>query len=480
MRQEIRDLCVSSFSTIREVMQTINRGAMGIALLVDPESQRFCGLVSDGDIRRSLLAGLGLEWPVSDVARPTTLTARVGTSVAELEALFSDRVRVVPLLSGSGRVVDVAVFDRRIYLPVSQPSLTSKELEYVSECVLTGWISSAGKFVPRFEGMMAEFCGTKYAVATSNGTSALHLAVLTAGIGPGDEVIVPSLTFIATANAVAYTGANPVFVDSEEETWNIDPALVEKAITPRTKAIIAVHLYGHPANMDPIMAIAKAHGLKVIEDAAEAHGACYRRRRAGGLGDMGIFSFYGNKIVTTGEGGMLVTNNASYAERARILRDHGMLPERRYWHQVLGYNYRMTNLQAAVGVAQMERVDAILSARSHMADSYTRLLSGIPGLALPPKASWAESVCWLYSVVIDPKLFGCDRTELIRHLDKSGIDSRPFFPCVHTQPIYATRQHLPVAEGLSRCGMSLPSFFHITDDSIERVSSEIREFQRSR
>lgn len=479
MKVEIKQICIDEGSSIRQTMQAINQGGLGLAILVDSATRRFMGLVTDGDVRRALLGGLGLESPVREVSRPQTLTARMGMSTAELERLFSERVRVVPLVDDQERVVDLAIFDRRVYLPVAQPAFSGKELQYVSECVLTGWISSAGKFVGQFEHMMADFVGTRHAVATSSGTTALHLAMLAAGIGPGDEVIVPTLTFIATANAVTYTGAKPVFVDSEEETWNLDPVLVEKAITSRTKAIIPVHLYGHPADMEPLLDLARRHGLAVIEDAAEAHGARWRGRRVGGLGDIGIFSFYGNKIVTTGEGGMLVTNDPDLADRARVLRDHGMRPERRYWHPVLGYNYRLTNLQAAVGVAQMENIGPILETRRKLADGYIRAMAGVRGLIHPPHADWAEPVCWLYSIVVQPDRFGCSRDQLMAALKNADIDSRAFFPCIHRQPIYGNGQSLRVAENLSQNGLSLPSYPGIQPKDIERIAEVIRKAARS-
>jgi len=324
-----------------------------------------------------------------------------------------------------------------------------KELEYVSECILTGWVSSAGKFVRQFEEMFASFCGAKYAIATSNGTTALHLAILALDIGPGDEVIVPTLTFIASANSVRYTGATPIFVDSDPYTWNIDPELVEAAITPSTKAIMPVHLYGHPADMDPILEIARRYELAVIEDAAEAHGALYKGIRVGSLGDIGCFSFYGNKIVTTGEGGMVVTNHAELAKKMRVLRDHGMTPEQRYYHHVLGYNYRLTNIQAAIGVAQMEKVETILESKARIARTYDEALADIPGISLPPQAEWAVNVYWLYSILVDEKTYGMSRDQLIALLTENGFETRPFFPPVHMQPIYASPIQLPVAERLS-------------------------------
>lgn len=478
-RNQIQTISIPYESTIRQAMQAINRGVLGLALLVDPETERFLGLVTDGDIRRALLKGFGLDSPVRSIPRPQPKIARVGTPIDQIAQLFSPMVRTVPLLDDWDRVVDLAVFDRRVYLPVSEPSLGERELSYVSECVLTGWISSAGKFVTRFEEMFAEFCGTKYAAAVSNGTTALHLALVSLGVGPGDEVIVPSFTFIATANAVTYTGARPVFVDSEKQTWNIDPDLIEAAVTPRTKAIIPVHLYGHPANMEPIMAIAKRHNLAVIEDAAEAHGATYKGQRVGSIGDIGVFSFYGNKIITTGEGGMLITDDAALAEKARILRDHGMSPQHRYWHPVLGFNYRLTNLQAAIGVAQVERIEQILAAKRRLAQVYLEGLSSLPGIRVPPEEEWAMNVYWLFSIVIEQEVFGMDRDTLMAKLKEAGIDTRPLFPPVHKQPIYNTCQDLPVAQYLSQNGLSLPSAVTMNPRDVEWVNQTVRSIWES-
>ena len=481
IKERIEVMSLPATGTIRQAMQAINHGALGLALLIEPDTKRFVGLVTDGDVRRALLNGYGLESPVATVQRPDEpQTARVGMSLDQVSALFSEPVRVVPLLNEAGQVVDLAVFDRRVRLPVAEPSLGEKELLYVTECVLTGWVSSAGKFVARFEEMFAEFCGTRYAIATSNGTTALHLALLSLGIGRGDEVIVPTLTFIATANAVTYTGARPVFVDSEPETWNIDPNLIEEVVTPRTKAIMPVHLYGHPANMDPILEIADRYGFAVVEDAAEAHGARYKGRRVGGIGDIGVFSFYGNKIVTTGEGGMVVTDRADLAEQVHMLRDHGMSPERRYWHPVLGYNYRLTNLQAAVGVAQMEKVDAILAAKRRIAQAYNEGLRELPGVSLPPEAPWAYNVYWLYSVLVDAGIFGHTRDDLMTWLKERGIETRPLFPPVHTQPIYATGQRLPIAEHIASTGLSLPSAVGLSSEDVARVVQTIRTIAMER
>jgi perosamine synthetase len=359
------------------------------------------------------------------------------------------------------------------FLPVAEPLLTGKELEYVTDCISTGWVSSLGKYIGEFERLFADFCGVSHAVAVSNGTTALHLALVALGIGPGDEVIVPSLTFIATANAVHYTGAVPVFADSEPVTWNIDPQDIARHITPRTRAIIPVHLYGHPADMQPIIELAVQHHLTVIEDAAEAHGATCRGQRVGSLGRLGAFSFYGNKIITTGEGGILTTNDGILDERLRFLRDHAMSTSRRYWHPEVGFNYRITNLQAALGVAQMERIEEFITRKRRIAAEYDRLLQKVPGITRPSHAKWAEPVYWMYSILLDDS-FPLPRDEVMARLRQQGIDSRPFFYPIHTMPPYASDLRRPVAEEISRRGINLPSAVTLTEEDIQRVAEALR------
>lgn len=359
-------------------------------------------------------------------------------------------------------------------IPLTEPSLSGREMEYVAECIRSNWVSSLGSYVTRFQDEFAAFCACTRGVAVSNGTVALHLALLAAGVGPDDEVIVPSLTFVATPNAVRYTGARPIFVDCEPATWNLDPAAVEAAVTSRTRAIMPVHVYGHPADMAPILRTAQRHNLCVIEDAAEAHGAEYRGRRVGGLGHIGCFSFYGNKIITTGEGGMLVSNDDALADRAEFLKDHAMSSTRRYWHPEVGYNYRLTNLQAALGVAQMERIDQLVECRRANARRYNERLRDVSGLALPPEAPWAKSVYWMYSVLIEDD-FGFSRDEVIDGLKAKGVDTRPFFYPAHTMPAYNTGQQLPVAEALSRKGINLPSGPTLTEEQIDYVCGILRQ-----
>lgn len=476
----IRLLTIAHTASIRQAMQTIEGGGLGVTLVVHADTQSFQSLLTDGDIRRALLQGLGLESPIELIPHPKSTTVRLGTPREELMRMLSDTIRVIPVLGDADKVVDLALFDRRAHLPVAQPVLGERELVYVTECILSGWISSTGRFVTEFEKRCAEYCGVPHAVSTSNGTTALHLALLVLNIGPGDEVIVPTLTFIASANAVTYTGAKAVFVDSEPDSWNLDPAAVERAITPRTKAIMAVHLYGHPADMRALRAICDRHDLFLVEDAAEAFGSTCHGVKAGALGDIATFSFFGNKIITTGEGGMVLTPDKQLADKCRILRDHGMSPQRRYWHPVLGYNYRMTNLQAAVGVGQIEKIEAIIAAKRRIAAQYQAALAGIPGISLPAEPAGTMSVFWLISLCIDPVVFGNDRDSVMLELKKHGIETRPLFPVIHQQPVYAAGPHaaMPVAELLSARGLSLPSDPTLSPTEIERITWHLRQASR--
>ncbi|MHB8924268.1 MAG: DegT/DnrJ/EryC1/StrS family aminotransferase [Coriobacteriia bacterium] len=356
-------------------------------------------------------------------------------------------------------------------IPVYQPTIGKSERLYVNQAVESTWISSRGAFLDRFEAEFPALVHAAHGVATCNGTVSLHLALETLGIGAGDEVIVPTLTYVASVNAIAYSGATPAFVDSEPEYGNLDPSLVEAAITPRVKAIEVVHLYGHPVDMDPILEIANLYGLAVLEDAAEAHGAEYKGRRVGAIGDVGSFSFFGNKIVTTGEGGMLVTDDAELAHRARHLRGQGVSSTRTYWHDVIGYNYRMTNIAAAIGCAQVERFDDTIAAKREIALWYREELASQPGVRLIGEASWARSVFWMNCIVVD----GGTRDSLMRSLAEHGIETRPFFYPAHTLPMYAGSRRFPVAEGLSAGGINLPSWPGLSRAQVAEISGVVRD-----
>jgi perosamine synthetase len=361
------------------------------------------------------------------------------------------------------------------FIPIAHPVFAGNEKKYVNECLDTVWISSAGKFIALFEEAFAAFCNTSFAIACNNGTSALHLALMGLGVASEDEVLVPTLTYIATANAVRYCNATPVFLDSEPRTMNLDPSRIEEKITRKTKGIIVVHLYGHPCDMDPILSIARKHGLFVLEDAAEAHGATYRDVKVGSIGDAATFSFFGNKIVTTGEGGMVTTKNASLAERMRLLRGQGMDPKQRYWFPIIGHNFRMTNIEAAIGLAQMEKVEWHLTKRRQIADWYRKHLSRLRDwIALPIEEAWAHHSFWIYTVLIDPAT-PIGRDEFMRELAERGIETRPVFYPMHTMPPYRERDGTyPTAEDLARRGVNLPTHGLLTEEDIAYIAETIR------
>jgi len=370
--------------------------------------------------------------------------------------------------------------DTADFIPVNEPLLDGNERLYLQECIDTGWISSEGPFVARFEAGMAERTGRRHAVAVTNGTAALEAAVAALGLGPGDEVILPTFTIISCASAVVRAGATPVLIDADPLTWNMDVSQAAAKITPRTKAIMPVHIYGLPVDMDPLMDLARKHGLAVIEDAAEAIGQTYRGRACGGIGDLGVFSFYPNKHVTTGEGGMIVTDDARLAERCRGLRNLCFTPQRRFVHEELGWNLRMTNLQAAVGTAQLERLDAFIGLKRRMGALYTHLLSGTPGLQLPlPRTPYADNIYWVYGVVLDASL-GMSAERAMRALAAAGVGTRPFFWPMHEQPVFAKMnlfrgESHPNAERLARQGFYLPSGLTLSPEQIERAAHELKK-----
>ena len=368
-------------------------------------------------------------------------------------------------------------------IPVAAPDLDGNEERYVLEALRSSWISSAGPFVSRFEKEMAEACGTRAAIGAANGTLALHLALLTMDLRPGDEVLVPSLTYIATANAVRYCGAEPVFVDVDPATWCMDPKLLEASITRRTKGVIPVHLYGHPADMDAINRIAATHGLWVVEDAAEAHFARYKGRPSGSLARIGVFSFYGNKVITSGEGGAVTLDDPALEHRARLLRGQGVDPERRYFFPITGYNYRLTNLACAILCAQLERVPQLLARRHAIYARYRAALEGTPGIGFQPQAAWAEISPWLFSITVDAREYGRSRDELAAVLAEQGIETRPFFRPLHRLPPFQEESRrrgevLPITDRLGESGLNLPTFTRMRDDDIEEVASAVRSARR--
>lgn len=364
--------------------------------------------------------------------------------------------------------------DQKSLIPVASPQLGPKTMDYVRECIETTWISSSGRFISAFEEEFAKFCGVKHAIACNNGTTSLHLALHALGIGSGDEVILPDLTYIASANCVTYCGATPVFVDNDRRTFNMDPTKVEAAISPRTKAIMVVHLYGHPVDMGPIYDIAERHGLLIIEDAAEAHGATYKGKRVGGLGHCASFSFFGNKIITTGEGGAVTTNDDELAAKLRLLRGQGMHPQRRYWFDVVGFNYRMTNVAAAIGLAQMEQIDSALAYRQEIANFYSSRLAGTSGLILPLVEPWAEHAFWMYTIMLDDTV-AIDRDDFMRSLQQKNIETRPVFHPMHALPPYAQDgSAFPNAIFCGARGVNLPTHQNLTEDDMIYITDTVK------
>jgi perosamine synthetase len=361
------------------------------------------------------------------------------------------------------------------FIPVSEPTITEKEIEYVLQAVKSGWVSSLGEYINRFEDEFAKFIGTKYALTVANGTVGLHLALVSLGIKEGDEVIVPDLTFIATANAVKYTGATPVFADIDKETWCISVEDIERKITPRTKAVIPVHLYGHPADMDPIIEIARRYNLYIIEDCAEAHGAEYKGKKVGSIGHCGVFSFYGNKIITTGEGGMITTNDEKIYEKAKYLRDHAMSKEKRYWHTEIGYNYRMTNIQAALGLAQLERINEIIQKKREIFRWYQECLKDLKGVKLNPEKEWAKNVYWMVCLV-NENFDEEKRDEFMKKLKEKGIDTRPFFYPCSMMPMYKKDEFVNcIAYEIYQKGINLPSGYNLKEEDVKWIAKVIIE-----
>lgn len=381
-------------------------------------------------------------------------------------------------------------------IPLSVPEIRGNEWNYVKECLDTGWVSSVGQFVERFERSVAEFVGSKFGVATCNGTSALHIALLVAGVEPDDEVLVSTLTFIAPVNAIRYAGAWPVLIDAEPEYWQIDPQRVHDFLTKRcclrngqlrnrltgrrVKAILPVHILGHPANLQPILEVARKFDLPVIEDATECLGAKYQQRSVGTIGDIACFSFNGNKIITTGGGGAIVTDNASWGHRARYLTTQAKDDPVEFVHGALGYNYRLTNIQAAIGCGQMELLPEYLSKKQDIALRYTRGLEGVQGITVMPEAPWAKSIFWLYTILVDPEQFAMDSREVLRNLEHRGIQTRPLWQPMHQSPVHRASQieGRETADWLYKRALSLPCSVGLSETDQDHVINSLLDLNR--
>lgn len=461
----IKKLLCNYNDSLIQVMKIINENAMGIAFVID-QNEKLIGTLTDGDIRRALLKDIGLQEKAEKVIKKEFVFGKTGESYESLFQKTSEKVKIIPIIDNQQRVVDFFEYKQNVYFPVAIPNLNGNEFKYLTDAFLSTWISSSGEYIGRFEKGFAEYCDCQYGVAVSNGTVALHLALITLGIGEGDEVIVPDLTFAATINTVLHAKATPVIVDIEEDSWCISPIEIEKAITPKTKAIIPVHIYGQVCDMKSIMKIAREYNLKVIEDCAEAHGAMFEGKKVGSHGDIGCFSFYGNKVITTGEGGMCTTNNHEMDEKMRILRDHGMSKTKRYWHDMVGYNYRMTNLQAAIGLAQLERIDLIHKNRMKYEENYKNIIQDNK-ITFQKDLPDRSRIIWLVSILLDDTI---DKGKYIEMLKEKGIDARQFFYPLSDMDIYKKycATETPITHKISKKGINLPTYESLK--SIEEIS----------
>jgi perosamine synthetase len=465
----INSFLCSDKESLLGTMKVINKNTKGICFLVST-SNTLVGVVTDGDIRRAILSGFDLQAKIIEIVDKNFIFGFQSDSVEKLISKCNDKIQIIPLLDDKKRVIDYFEYTQSVHFPIANPSFNGNEFKYLTDAFFSSWISSSGKYINKFESDFSNYCDCSYGVSVSNGTTALHLALITLGIKSGDEVIVPDLTFAATINAVLHANATPVVVDIEEDSWCINPNEIEKAITSNTKAIVPVHLYGQPCDMDSIISIAKKYNLKVIEDCAEAHGSTYKGRKVGSFGDIGCFSFYGNKVITTGEGGMCTTNSSRYNSVMRVLRDHGMSKSKKYWHDHVGYNYRMTNLQAAIGLAQLERIDEIHKNRFACEKLYWNLLKN-NGFDFQKTIPGRGKITWLVSVTVES-----NRDQVLKLLKKLGVDARPFFFSLSTMNIYKKYafNENTISKKISKSGLNLPTYGDL--NNLSKMDKILEEF----
>ena len=455
-------LCYES-SNLRKALEIIEKNAKGVCFIID-KNKFLLGLLTDGDIRRALLKNASLESNVKLYMNKDFVSLPYKSELESINKYLSNKkYKIIPLCKDNGQVVDYVDSSNLRSISVLSPSLDGNELKYITECITTSWISSQGKFVTNFEKIFEEMHKDYYSLAVSSGTTALHLALVTLGISSDDEVIVPDFTFAATINAVLYCNAKPVICEINADTWCIDENKIEELITSKTKAIIPVHLYGQPCNMDKIIQLANKYHLRVVEDCAESVGSLIGNKLVGTYGDSSTFSFFGNKTITTGEGGMVLFNDKEKYNKAKLLRDHGMSKTKRYWQELIGYNYRMTNLQAAIGVAQMERFDEIINKKKGIFKFYLEKLQDVEGIyKLPASIKIYSNSSWLFTLILNPKL---NRNKLINDLEELGIELRPTFYSLSTMPPYKKYKHSDSLENsllLAKHGVSLPSSASLT------------------
>lgn len=467
-------LCVSASATIRDAANKIDANCLGV-VFVENEGL-LLGVVTDGDFRRAVLDGsVDLNDSVIRIMKLNPSTIPVGTGAEEtflaVTRGWKEGKRVLPRVDAEGRIRGFSHRDDWGVHPVSEPDLSGREAANVLECIEQNWISSSGPFIARFEEEFARYTGLRNPVAVSNGTVAITLALQALGMPVGAEVVVPAATFAATANAVVAAGGRPVFADVDSDTWGLSPRTVASLITKSTWGMIPVHLYGNPCDVKGLRELANSRGLVMIEDCAEAIGTTISGAHAGSFADAATFSFFGNKTLTTGEGGMVLFSNASSSQAARQLRDHGMSLTRKYWHDVVGFNYRLTNLQAAIGVAQVERAERLVSRKREIFHSYQQKLRSVSGVETMPASPFGQSSYWLVVVVLDEKI-ALERDVLMEIMASDGIQTRVAFPALHKMPAFKPYRHapaFPISEKIQNFGLCLPSGPQMTDESVSRV-----------
>jgi len=469
---KISNFTIDKNKSLKDALQVINNNGQGLCFVV--EDLKLLGIITDGDIRRYLLKETKLGRKVSEVMNTNFICFHVETEASKIREFLKGKIKFIPLVDDNFNIVDIANLQKTHRIPILEPVLKGNEMRYIQECIDTNWISSQGKFVKEFENLFSELHCNLPAVSVSNGTNALHLSLKTFDIGEGDEVIVPNITFAACSNAVINSGADPVFCEIDVKTWCISPSEAEKLITKKTKAIMVVHLYGQVADLDAFKEISKKYRVLLIEDCAEAIGSEFRGKPVGTFGDASTFSFFGNKTISTGEGGMVLFKQKKLAKKARILRDHGMQPEKKYWHELVGFNYRLTNIQAAIGFAQLERFHKIIEKKITIFKWYQSFLTGLRGIEqLPIEMEVSKHSNWLFTILLADYI---DKTFVMKSLLKRGIETREVFYPLNEMPPYKNfkcSKNISNSQMISRQGISLPSSVNLNIDDVHYVCNSL-------
>lgn len=478
-KKNIKKFLIYSGSSLKYALSIINKNGEGICFIIN-KSNQLLGVLTDGDIRRNLLKGTNLLDVVDNLMNTNFAFCYFDQSESEIRQKLKNDIKFLPLLDRDHKLVDLADNKKSHNIPIIKPILNGNEQKYLLDCIRSNWISSQGQYVKSFEIFFSKIHNNYHSLAVSNGTVALQLALLSLGIKKGDEVIVPDITFIATINAVIYCNAIPVICEITNDSWCIDPKEIEKLITPKTKAIIPVHLYGQFCDLEKIHKISKKYNLKVIEDCAEAIGTKKNFNRVGTFSDAATFSFFGNKTITTGEGGMVIFKEKKVSERAKILRDHGMNPKKKYWHEVVGFNFRLTNMQAAIGLAQMERLEEIVMKKIKISEHYNYFFKNNKYISkLPLIEKSVINSNWLYTIILN-KVF--DRDLIIKELLKLGIDCRPMFYPIHLMPPYkkySRSKNLKNSISISLSGLSLPTSIDLKKNQIKFIADSFNKIMKS-